>query len=191
MSNTDEVLSQTSYKKPGMTTHSTRPSDSEYAEFYRKYVARVPDGNIVEILREQINVSCALIEKAGEGKAGFAYAPGKWTVREVIGHLADAERIFAYRALRFARGDETNLPGFDETAYVPPGRFESRSLASMLEEFRAVRAATIALYAGLPDEAWSRGGPANNNIVSVRALVWITAGHERHHRALLEERYFV
>jgi hypothetical protein len=174
-----------------MKAHSTRPSDSEYAEFYRKYVARVPDGDIVEILREQINVTCALIEKAGEGKAGFAYAPGKWTVREVIGHLADAERIFAYRALRFARGDETNLAGFDETAYVPPGRFESRSLASMLEEFRAVRAATIALYAGLPDEAWSRSGPANNNVVSVRALVWITAGHERHHRALLEERYFV
>jgi uncharacterized damage-inducible protein DinB len=174
-----------------MTTHTTRPSDSEYAEFYRKYVSRVPDGDIVEILREQIHVTCALIEKAGEEKAGYAYAPGKWTVREVIGHLADAERIFAYRALRFARGDETNLAGFDETAYVPTGRFDDRSLASMLEEFRAVRAATIALYAGLPPEAWSRSGPANNNIVSVRALVWITAGHERHHRALLEERYFV
>ena len=174
-----------------MTTHTTRPSDSEYAEFYRKYVSRVPDGDIVEILREQIHVTCALIEKAGEEKAGYAYAPGKWTVREVIGHLADAERIFAYRALRFARGDETNLAGFDETAYVPAGRFGGRSLASMLEEFRAVRAATVALYAGLPPEAWSRSGPANNNIVSVRALVWITAGHERHHRALLEERYFV
>lgn len=174
-----------------MNAPTQRPLDSEYAEFYRKYVARVPDGNILETLRNQVDTTCARVEKAGEAKADFAYAPGKWTVREVIGHLADAERVFAYRAMRFARGDTTGLPGFDETAYVPAGQFERRTLASLLDEFRAVRAATLALYSGLPEEAWTRSGPANNNPVSVRALVWITAGHELHHRNLLEERYLV
>ena len=168
-----------------------RPADSEYAEFYRTYVARVPDGDILKTLGEQVEATCALVEGAGEAKAGHRYAPGKWTVREVIGHLSDAERVFAYRAMRFARADETALPGFDETEYVPAGEFEKRSLASVIDEFRAVRAATVALYNGLPAEAWSRSGPANRNPVSVRALVWIAAGHELHHRALLEERYFV
>jgi hypothetical protein len=168
-----------------------RPADAEYAEFYRKYVARVPDGDILKTLAEQIETTCALVEKAGEGKAGHRYAPGKWTVREVIGHLSDAERVFSYRAMRFARADETALAGFDETEYVPAGEFEKRSLASVLDELRAVRAATLALYDGFTADAWTRSGLANTNPVSVQALVWITAGHELHHRTLLDERYFV
>lgn len=172
-----------------MGSRTQRPAENEYANFYATYVTRVPDGDIVQILRDQIEETCTRIEKAGEAKADFAYAPGKWTVREVIGHLADGERVFAYRALRFARADQTPLPGFDETTYVPAGDFGKRSLASLIDEFRAVRAASVKLYEGLPADAWSRSGSANQNSITVRALAWITAGHELHHRGLLEERY--
>ena len=172
-----------------MRAFSERPGADEYASFYASYVARVPDGDILATLKRQIDETCTLIERAGEGRADHAYAPGKWTIREVIGHLADGERIFSYRALRFARDDATELTGFDETKYVPAGGFANRSLDSLLGEFRAIRAATVALFAGLPEAAWIRRGVANTNPVSVRALAWITAGHELHHRYLLQERY--
>ncbi|MGH7502521.1 MAG: DinB family protein [Longimicrobiales bacterium] len=173
-----------------MRDREQRPADNEYNEYYGRYIERVPNGDIVVILRGQIEKTCGLIEKAGDAKAGHAYAPGKWTVREVIGHLADGERIFAYRALRFAREDQTPLPGFDQNVYVPTGRFEKRSLASLVDEFRAVRAASVALYDSFDADAWSKGGHASDMPVTVRALAWLTAGHELHHRALLAERYF-
>src|SRR4029077_5181557 len=117
------------------------------------------------------------------------YAPGKWSIKEVIGHVSDAERVFSHRALRFARGDRTRLPGFDEKAYTPAGRFDARPLPDLAAELDAVRHATIALFAGLDSEALARRGPANNKEVSVRALAYIIAGHERHHVGILRERY--
>lgn len=167
-----------------------KPADDEYAPFYAGYVRRVPAGDIVAILATQLEDTLALVREAGEERAGHRYAPDKWSVREVLGHIADAERVFAYRVLRFARQDRTELPGFDENAWVPPARFDERRLPSLLAELAATRAATVSLLAGLPDEAWTQEGVASGHRVTVRALAWMIAGHELHHRAVLGERYY-
>jgi uncharacterized damage-inducible protein DinB len=169
--------------------YDIRPDHSEYNEYYRRYVAHVPDGNIVTTLGTLLDDTLATLGSVGEELAMHAYAPGKWSIKEVVGHIADAERIFACRALRIARGDGTPLAAFDENAYVPAGRFGDRSLASLLDEFAAVRQATVRLLAGLPEDAWTRSGIASGYDVSVRALAWIIAGHELHHRHILTTRY--
>lgn len=172
-----------------MAVYEKRPAPGEYASYYGPYVARVPEGDPVALLEQQLDDTCRLLSGLSDAQADHAYAPGKWTVKEVVGHITDAERVFAYRVMRFGRGDTTDLAGFDENAYVPAGAFAARSLASLVEEFAAVRRATIALLRNLPDEAWLRQGTANGYPVSVRALAYIIAGHELHHRAILEERY--
>jgi uncharacterized damage-inducible protein DinB len=169
--------------------YDERPQTDEYAAFYGKYVEKVPDGNIVALLATQVDDTLALLRELTDAQARSAYAPGKWSIKEVVGHIADAERVFAYRALRIARGDTTPLPGFDENMYTPAGSFNDRPLASLLAEFMAVRGATVALLAGLPQEAWTRTGTASNASVSVRGVAWITAGHELHHRQILAQRY--
>jgi uncharacterized damage-inducible protein DinB len=169
--------------------YDQRPRTDEYAEFYGKYVEKVPDGNIVALLATQVDDTLVLLRELSDTQALSAYAPGKWSIKEVVGHMADTERVFAYRALRIARGDTTPLPGFDEKAYTPAGHFNRRPLASLLAEFMAVRGATVALLAGLPADAWTRTGTASNTAVSVRGIAWIMAGHELHHRAILAERY--
>jgi hypothetical protein len=166
-----------------------RPQASEHSPYYGKYIALVPDGDLLTLLEQQNRGTQAMLARLNTQQAGFRYAPGKWSVTEVIGHLADTERIFAYRALRFARGDTTPLPGFDENAYTPSGRFDERSLGDVAAEFAAVRAASIALFRGLPQETLTRMGTASDSPVSVRALAYIIAGHERHHAAILNERY--
>lgn len=168
---------------------SARPDTTEHVPYYGRYTALVPDGSIIDTLRKQMTETAALLARVPAAREEHRYTEGKWSVKEVVGHLADAERVFAYRALRFARGDETPLPSFDEGRYVPEGRFGKRTLRSLAEEFRAVREATIRLFEGLDAEAMSRRGVAAESPVSVRALAWIIAGHERHHVALLEERY--
>lgn len=168
---------------------TTRPAPDEYAPYYGTYVSKVADGDVVATLKAQINGTLAYLRAIPESRAGHRYAEGKWSIREVIGHLADGERIFAYRALRFARNDETALPGFDENAFVANARFDDRTLASLLDEFAAVRAATVAQFdAFFPDE-WQRGGTASGKHMSVRALAWVIAGHELHHLGILKERY--
>jgi hypothetical protein len=169
--------------------YQERPDNGEYAEFYGKYVGLVPDGDIVAILVTQIDDTVALLRDVSELQADGAYAPGKWSVKEVIGHIADAERVFMYRALTFARSDDAVLPGFDENAWAPEGRFNRRPLASLVAELVAVRRASVALLAGLPASAWTRGGTASGAQVSVRGLAWIAAGHELHHRHILATRY--
>ena len=126
-----------------------------------------------------------------EARALHRYAPGKWSVKEVLGHLCDTERIYAYRALRFARNDATPLPGFEEDDYVPAGRFDARPLRDLLDEWQAVRSATLALYRGLDGDALLRRGVANGNLISVRAMAWLAAGHALHHLGVLRERYGV
>jgi len=164
------------------------PAADEYAPYYGKYVALVgPD--VLAALEAQARSTAALLAATPEAKGGHRYAEGKWSVKEVIGHLADGERVFAYRALRFARTDATELPGFDENVYVPAGKFDRRTLADVAAEFAAVRAATLAFARSLDDEALARRGSANNTPVSVRALVAIIAGHELHHVKILRERY--
>lgn len=170
---------------------STTPLAGEYAPYYGRYIERVPAGDIVRTLEESARETDALLRSDGaRALADHRYAEGKWSVKEVIGHLTDAERVFAYRMMRIARADATPLPGFDENAYTPAGEFDARTLDDLLEDFLAVRNATIRLVRGLPADSWTRRGTASDQPVSVRALAWIIAGHELHHRAILEQRYF-
>jgi hypothetical protein len=169
----------------------TRPAAGEFIPYYATYIERVPAGNLADILAAQRTATLLLLALLDEARALHRYAPGKWSVKEVVGHLADAERVFAYRALRFARGDAAPLAGFDENTYVPAGRFDRRPFASILEEFSAVRGGTLALFTSLDEQAWARQGTANASPISVRALGWIIAGHELHHMAILRERYGV
>ena len=141
------------------------------------------------ILRSQLAETLALIKSIPEARGDYRYAEGKWTIKEVIGHVIDAERIFAYRALRFARGDSTPLSGFEQDDYVPNGSFNKRSLSDLADEYEHVRRSTISLFANLDQEAWNRRGISNNNESSVRGLAFITAGHERHHVEILRTRY--
>jgi uncharacterized damage-inducible protein DinB len=166
-----------------------RPNENEYAPYYHKYVERVPDDDVRSILRVQLDDTLALLRPLKEEQAGIRYAEGKWSIRQVVGHLADVERIMGYRALRIARNDQTPLPGFDENIYADTGEFDRRTLRSLLAELEVTRAATAALFHNLPESAWDRRGTANTNSVSVRAIAYIIAGHELHHREILQDRY--
>lgn len=166
-----------------------RPEANEYIEYYGRYISKVPRGDIVATLDAQGKETLRLLSGLSEAQALHRYAPGKWSVKEVIGHVCDTERVMGYRALRIARGDRTPLPGFDENVYVPAGSFDARSLASLLEELASVRSASVTLFRSLDETASRRMGEANGNPVSVRALAYIIAGHEAHHTGLLRERY--
>jgi uncharacterized damage-inducible protein DinB len=175
-----------------MTTSSrSRPEASEYAPFYHGYVTSVPEGDVVELLRSGGIELLDSIRRIPEERAGHRYGPEKWSIRQVIGHLIDAERIFTYRALRVGRGDRTPLASFDENAYVRTAGSEARTLADLARELDVVRQASVLLFESLPDEAWSRSGVASDREVSLRALAYITAGHSRHHLRILRERYGV
>jgi uncharacterized damage-inducible protein DinB len=166
-----------------------RPHADEHVEYYARYIAKVPDGDLISLLREQAVETVNLLQDVSPAKADFAYAPGKWTIKQVVGHISDAERVFGYRALRFARQDPTELPGFDENAYVDNANFTDRTLPDLLDELQVVRASTIHFAKNLDPAAFERRGSANGNQISVRALLYIIAGHERHHAELLRERY--
>ncbi|MGB7437832.1 MAG: DinB family protein [Candidatus Acidiferrum sp.] len=166
-----------------------RPAQGDYALFYEKYVALVPGGDFLEILQEQQRALVRLLSPLTEKQAEFRYAPGKWSIKEVIGHISDTERIFAYRLLRIGRGDQTPLAGFEQDGYIQAGNFSARKVSDLLQEFSTVREATISLVRYFDDAAWLRRGNASGKEVSVLALAFVIAGHERHHRILLEERY--
>src|SRR5206468_3625211 len=161
----------------------------EHSPYYSRYIDLVPEGNLVDLLVEQQLDTLGMLRRVDEGRGTYAYAPGKWTIKEVIGHMSDAERVFSYRALRFARGDATPLASFDENTYVPAGRFNDRRVGSLIDEFQSIGAATVHLFRYLSDEELMRSGVASGNPISVRALGYIIAGHERHHANLLRERY--
>jgi len=163
----------------------------EYAPFYQPYLDALGAGDLVEILESQLSSTAMTLEGVPREKEDFRYAAGKWSVKEVIGHLADSERVFGYRALRFARADETALSGFDENAWMPAAYFNARSLADVAAEFAAVRRASLALFRSFDDTAAARRGTANGRGITVQALVAIVAGHERHHLRILKERYGV
>ncbi|MCC7002453.1 MAG: DinB family protein [Gemmatimonadaceae bacterium] len=173
-----------------MSAHrSQRPDPSEYPSFYAGYIAQVPDGDVVEALIGGAEIAAALLHDVSESQGDHAYAAGKWTLKEVLLHCADAERIFAYRALRIARGDTTPLPGWDENTYAPMSGANAREMGSVMNELESVRDASVTLFEGLPAEAWSRRGEANGKPVTVRAIAWITAGHLLHHLEVIQERY--
>jgi uncharacterized damage-inducible protein DinB len=165
-----------------------RPAPDEHLPYYGKYIALVGD-DAMSALREQGPQTVELLTGVDDAKALHRYAPGKWSVKEVLGHVIDGERVFGYRALRIARRDRTPMPGFDENQWVPAGGFDRRALADLVADFQATRAATLALFGSFDEEALVQRGVANGAEISVRALAHIIAGHELHHRGLLRERY--
>lgn len=165
-----------------------KPDSDEYLAYYGKYIALVGD-DAMTALRAQAASTARLLAGVNESQAMFRYAPGKWSVKEVVGHLMDGERVFGFRALWFARKDAAPLPGFDENAWVPAGGFDRLPLTALAAEFAAVRTATLAMFATFDESALARRGTANGAEVSVRALGHIIAGHELHHVSLLKERY--
>jgi len=166
-----------------------RPQSDEYAISFKKYVDAVPDGELVAILESQLKDWQRLLTPLREEAGDFRYAPGKWTIKEVLGHVTDAERIFSYRLLRIARGDKTPLPGFEQDDYIKTAKSSSRRLKDLREEFEAVRRSSLALLVSLDDEALKRTGTASGNLVSARAMVFVIAGHDGHHLQILREKY--
>jgi hypothetical protein len=172
-----------------MATTVLRPIKSEYDSYYERYIKLVPEEDILITLDQQLSETQILLRSISEQHGSFRYEPEKWSVKEVLGHLIDTERIMSYRALRIARNDRMPIPGFEQDDYVKNGAFDKRSVSSLAREFEQVRRSTISLFRNLEPEAWERRGTANNVEVSVRALAYIIAGHELHHKALLKDRY--
>jgi len=166
-----------------------RPLESEYAPFYQGYVAHVTEDEILPVLRSQLDALDVLLNRVAPEHETFRYADGKWSIREVIGHLIDAERVFGYRTFSIARGEQRNLPGFDENEYMLRAPYGRIDLEDLLSELRLVRLSNIAMLRNLDSESWSRTGVANDSPVSVRALAFIMAGHVRHHMGVLSQRY--
>jgi hypothetical protein len=169
---------------------SARPAAGEYAPYYEKYVSLVSTDDILSTLEKHPPELVALLAGRKEADGDLRYAAGKWSVKEVLGHVIDTERVFSYRALRVARNDRTPIEGFEQDDYVKYGPFARCSLAALVEEFKSVRLATLSLFRGLDEAAWVRQGVANKNEVSVRAIAYIIAGHELHHKKILQEKYF-
>lgn len=170
-------------------TANNYPAATEYAPYYGRYVSLVPEGDILAMLAEQMNSTLGLLRGIDEEKAGWRYAPDKWSIKELVGHMIDTERIFAYRALRFARNDETELQGFEQDDYVRHASFDAYRLGDLAREYEFVRGANLLMFKHLDEAAWQRRGVASGGEVSVRALAFIIAGHERHHVKILRTRY--
>jgi hypothetical protein len=173
------------------STADTRPAETEYAPFSAAYVARVPEAHVLPVLERQIAEVRAVGRAVPAERERFRYAPEKWSVREVLGHVLDSERVFAYRALCVARGEQAPLPAFDEQLYAATAAYDHHPLPELVEEFATVRAGNLAMLRRLEDDAWSRLGTAAGHPISVRALAFMMAGHVRHHLAVLAERYGV
>lgn len=166
-----------------------RPAAHEFAPYYARYVDRVPEGDILRVLASQIDETAALFDGLSDEQAGYRYAPDKWSARQIVGHVIDAERVFLYRAHAFARGETNRLPSFDQNQYVANARFDEIPLTELVAELRAVRASTLAFARGLNESELARGGIASENPVTVRGLLYIIAGHELAHVATYRERY--
>lgn len=166
-----------------------RPSRTEYAEYYDRYISLVEETDIVAAMRKQLEELGEFFAEISEEKSLYAYAEGKWTIKEVIGHLTDGERIFAYRALRISRADETPIEGFEQEGYIENSNFNAMRLADLIEELVLSRKANLILFGNLTETAWARLGTASGFPVSVRALAYISVGHIRHHLQILRERY--
>jgi len=170
-------------------TASLRPQPGEYDPYYEKYLSLIQGNDILAALDEQRRQMVLLLSGRTEADGDLRYAPQKWSLKEVLGHINDTERIMSYRALRISRGDATSIEGFEQDDYVRNGPFGRRSLADLIEDYIAVRRATVSLFRNLDEAAWTRRGIANKNEVTVRALAYIIAGHELHHRRIIEEKY--
>ena len=168
---------------------SIRPKSDEHIEYYSRYIARVPDGDIVARLESQLGETLSFLKSIPESKLDYRYAPEKWSVKEVVGHLGDGERVFQYRAWRFSRADATPVPGFEENDYVANAPFSRMNIDDLISDFEHLRQASIRLFAGIDADAMQRRGTANDAEISVRAIAWILAGHVDHHQEVLRTRY--
>jgi hypothetical protein len=168
-----------------------RPAPDEHAAYYGTYIGQVPDGDILELLATQVDETVALLSAVAPERETYRYAPGKWSIREVVGHIIDTERVFALRALWFARRAEGAQPSMDQDRWAEVSNAGDRPLADLIAELRAVRDASLALFASFDDEIGLRQGVASGNAFTVRAIAWIIAGHERHHRTILRREYGV
>ena len=168
-----------------------RPADNDYAHFYAGYVSLVPEDDVLSAIEQQSSETQRVIASLDETRALHRYAEGKWSVKEVIGHVTDAERVFGYRALCIARGEKNSLPSFDEQVYMKNANFDSWRIGDLAESYALVRRANIVFFRNLDEAAWDRRGVANNSEITVRALAFILAGHERHHLNVLRERYLI
>ena len=168
-----------------------RPAESDYPEYFRKYVSLVPEDDILAALEPQVALIDRLPERVGAAKETFVYAPGKWSVREVLGHINDGERVFAYRALTFSRFNAISLPAFDEETWTPHGHFGGAPLRELADEFVALRRANLQMFRRLDEPQWQAGGQGDNKPITVRALAYVMAGHVRHHLGILRDRYAV
>jgi hypothetical protein len=167
----------------------SRPQQAEYDPYYQKYISLVPENEIIPALKNQIDELADLFKGVPEEKGTYTYADGKWTVKEVLSHLIDGERMFAYRAFRIARGDKTPIEGFEQDGYIENSYANLRTLAELMREFDLLREANLMFFSNLESSDWVRTGTANNVEISVRSLAWIMVGHIRHHVAILKERY--
>lgn len=167
----------------------TRPLSNEYPEYYERYVSLVVERDVQEILHEQQTKTITLLKSVSEESAGRAYAPGKWTLKEVVGHMSDTERVMSYRMLAMARNEGTPLQGMDQDVYVSSAKFNQFSWEQLLTDFKMVRSATLSLFSTIDDEAWIRKGTVWNVPVSTRALIYIIAGHELHHLKVICDKY--
>jgi len=166
-----------------------RPQPGEYNEYYERYISLITGTDVLATLEQQSRRTRDMLAGLNDEQANFAYGPGKWTIKEVLGHITDTERIFAYRALRIGRGDQTPIEGFEQDDYVRNGNFRQRRISDLLDEYAGVRTATLSLFRSFDQQAWCRRGIANKKEITVRALAYIAAGHERHHHKILEEKY--
>ena len=171
------------------TLSISRPEKSEYAAYYEKYVSLVNGDDILPVLIKNKTVTQNLLAEISEEKSLFRYAEGKWSIKELLAHIIDTERIFAYRALRFARNDKTKIEGFEQDGYIKNAEFDKCKFTDLIAEFAFLRDANILMFQNLNAEAWQRSGIASENLVSVRAIAYIIAGHELHHINILKERY--
>jgi radical SAM superfamily enzyme YgiQ (UPF0313 family) len=167
----------------------SRPLETEYAKSFQAYVSRVPEPDVLVVLERQPGEIAHFASRVSADREKFRYGEGKWSIREVVGHLIDGERVFAYRALCISRGEKVSLPAFDESSYIAASHYDDQPLAELVAEFTALRKANITMFRLMDDSDWERIGTANNNPVSVRALAYIIAGHVRHHIFGLRERY--
>ena len=168
-----------------------RPEASEYAPDYGRYVKLATENDVVAALEKQGAETARLLGGIDEKRAAFRYAPDKWSIKEVLGHMGDSERVFAYRAVTFARGDKGPLPGFEQDDWMRGSEFDRWSIGDLRENLASVRRASVVLFRNLSEAAWDRTGTASDNPVSVRAIAFIVLGHERHHLKVLREKYGV
>lgn len=168
-----------------------RPQSSEAAPYYFTYIDRVTGEDVIRVVINQLDETVALCAKISEEKSLYRYADSKWSIRQVLNHVTDSERVFAFRALWFARGFETSLPDYDQNIAASGAEADRISWAAHVEEFRRVRLSSISLFENMPPEGWMRGGTASDSYFTVRSLAYILAGHLTHHFTLLTERYLV